>query len=223
MAVETVKVLTEADQARIEQRKRDILDAAIKCVRRYGAKKVAVEDIALAAGVSRRTLYRFFPGRREIMEAVVYDRLESIAAGVKTALQLCDGFEESVVVGTLETLRLARADKIYGALVAEDRRFLLDHDPRDRHGPIRSLSASIWSDVFASARADGVLRSTLTDEEALDWLIEVHRLLDVRTDLSDEEIADILRKYVLHSLVPDARLAEAGRHPSASRKRAPKV
>ena len=189
-------------QARIDRRRRDILDAAIKCVRRYGAKKVAVEDIAQAAGISRRTLYRFFPGRRDIMKAVVYDRLTSVAAGVKAALRLCDGFEESVVVGTVETIRLARADRIFEAIVVEDRSLTLDDDPADPDAPIRALTASIWAGVFAAARAEGMLRSAISNDEALAWLIQVHELFDVRRDLTEAQITDVLRKFVLPSLVP---------------------
>ena len=196
----------EDAQAKMDRRRRDILDAAIKCVRRYGAKKVAVEDIAQAAGISRRTLYRFFPGRRDIMKAVVYDRLTAVAAGVKSALRLCDGFEESILVGTVETIRLARADRIFEAIVEEDRSLILDDDPAEPGAPIRALTASIWAGVFAGARAEGMLRPTISNEEALAWLIQVHELFDVRRDLTEAQITDVLRKFVLPSLVPDDAL-----------------
>jgi AcrR family transcriptional regulator len=209
MTTETLSGVPRADQARISRRRREILDAATKCVRRYGAKKVAVEDIAQAAGISRRSLYRFFSGRRDIMQAVVYDRLTTLAAGVKAALKLCDGFEECVLVGTVETIHRARADKIFEALVDEDRTLTLDDDPHDPAGPIKSLSNSIWADVFETARSAGDLRPTITNEEALEWLIEVHRLFDMRHDLTDVEITDVLRKFVLPSLVPDERIGKS--------------
>jgi TetR/AcrR family transcriptional regulator len=213
MSVESTGAPPDADRDRIERRRRDILDAAIKCIRRYGAKKVSVEDIAEVAGISRRTLYRFFPGRRDIIRAVVYDRLTAVSAGVKAALQLCDGFEESVIVGTVETMRLARADRIFEALVAEDRSLTFD-DPGDPERRITALSASIWADVFDRARAAGMLRSSMDNREAMNWLIHVHELFDVRRDMSEEEMAEVLRKFVLPSLVPDDRIgrefAESG-------------
>jgi AcrR family transcriptional regulator len=206
------------DPARVQQRKREIVDAAIKCLRRYGAKKVGAEDIAQAAGISRRTLYRFFAGRRQIMQAVLLRRLEAIADGVKAALRLCDGFEESLIVGTLETMRLARADRIYDTLVEDDRTLTLDDDPLDPDAPIRRLTESIWADVFAGARAQGMLRDTVDNAEALSWLIDVHELFDVRRDLSDEEVEDALRKFVLPSLIPDHRLSRNPTTPPAPRK-----
>jgi AcrR family transcriptional regulator len=209
MSTEPGRVAPAPALDRTDRRRREILDAAIKCIRRFGARKVAVEDIAEAAGLSRRTLYRFFANRRQIMQAVVIERLGSVAAGVKAALRLCDGFEESVVVGTVETIRLARTDRIYQSIVDEDRTLTLDDEPADPEAPLQKLTDGIWAEVFAAARRDGKLRSTITDQEALAWLVEVHRLFDLRHDLTDEDIAGVLRRFVLPSLVPDDRLAEA--------------
>lgn len=42
-----------------------ILQAAFACVARYGLAKTTVEDVARASGLSRATLYRYFPGGRD--------------------------------------------------------------------------------------------------------------------------------------------------------------
>lgn len=49
-----------------------ILEATYACVARWGLAKTTVEDAARAAGVSRATVYRYFPGGRdELLDAVV--------------------------------------------------------------------------------------------------------------------------------------------------------
>ncbi len=49
-----------------------ILEATYACVARWGLSKTTVEDAAREAGVSRATLYRYFPGGRdELITAVV--------------------------------------------------------------------------------------------------------------------------------------------------------
>lgn len=49
-----------------------ILEATLECVGRLGMAKTTMEDVARAAGVSRATLYRAFPGGRdELLGAVV--------------------------------------------------------------------------------------------------------------------------------------------------------
>ena len=54
-----------------EQRER-ILEATYACVARWGLSKTTVEDAARQAGLSRATVYRYFPGGRdELVDAVV--------------------------------------------------------------------------------------------------------------------------------------------------------
>ena len=49
-----------------------LLQATYDCVARWGLAKTTVEDAARAAGVSRATVYRYFPGGRdELIGAVV--------------------------------------------------------------------------------------------------------------------------------------------------------
>jgi AcrR family transcriptional regulator len=49
-----------------------ILEATYACVARWGVSKTTVEDAAREAGLSRATIYRYFPGGRdELIDAVV--------------------------------------------------------------------------------------------------------------------------------------------------------
>jgi AcrR family transcriptional regulator len=55
-----------------------VLDAALGCVERFGFSKVTIDDITAASGVSRATIYRLFPGGREVLfEAMRLRELES--------------------------------------------------------------------------------------------------------------------------------------------------
>src|SRR5436305_275026 len=51
-------------QRTVEER---ILDAARVCCERWGINKVTVDDIATEAKISRATLYRLFPGGRDVL------------------------------------------------------------------------------------------------------------------------------------------------------------
>jgi AcrR family transcriptional regulator len=46
---------------------RRILDATRVCCERWGIAKVTVDDVAAEAGVSRATLYRMFPGGKDVL------------------------------------------------------------------------------------------------------------------------------------------------------------
>lgn len=44
-----------------------ILDAAVQCVKQWGIEKTNLNDIAKQAGVTRATVYSYFPGKDEII------------------------------------------------------------------------------------------------------------------------------------------------------------
>jgi AcrR family transcriptional regulator len=52
-------------QRQLERTREDLIDAAYEVVRAEGVEKATLEQIALAAGTSRATLYVHFPGGRE--------------------------------------------------------------------------------------------------------------------------------------------------------------
>ncbi|HZU72142.1 MAG TPA: TetR/AcrR family transcriptional regulator [Acidimicrobiales bacterium] len=70
-------------------RRRQLLEAAYDCIGRYGMAKTTVEDVARAAGVSRATIYRHFPGGRDQLvaevvswqAAVFFEQLATAVAG----------------------------------------------------------------------------------------------------------------------------------------------
>ncbi len=45
-----------------------ILEGALVCVGRYGLAKTTIEDVARASGLSRASIYRYFPGGRDELE-----------------------------------------------------------------------------------------------------------------------------------------------------------
>jgi AcrR family transcriptional regulator len=54
------------------ERRERLLEATLACVARWGLAKTTVEDVAREAGVSRATVYRYFPGGRdELLGSVV--------------------------------------------------------------------------------------------------------------------------------------------------------
>ncbi|HSH10530.1 MAG TPA: helix-turn-helix domain-containing protein, partial [Ilumatobacter sp.] len=88
-----------------------ILDAAKRCCERWGFAKVTIDDIALASGVSRATLYRLFPGGKDVLfEALrvreltdFFDRLTAEVAGI-------DDVEDLIVCVVVAATRELRAD-----------------------------------------------------------------------------------------------------------------
>ncbi len=96
-----------------------ILDATKRCCEQWGFEKVTVDDIARAAGVSRATLYRLFPGGKEILfEALrVRERTEFFRA-LTAEVAGVDEFEELVVRLVVAATRALRADEHLALMLA---------------------------------------------------------------------------------------------------------
>ena len=98
-----------------------ILDAAKVCFERWGIAKVSIDDIAAEAGVSRATLYRMFPGGKDVVfDALRVRELEEffteLKQGVIGATDLEDLLVRAVVVATNEL----RADRHLAVMLASE-------------------------------------------------------------------------------------------------------
>ncbi len=74
-------------QRRKEARPQELLDAALALFVEKGFAATRSEEVARAAGVSKGTLYLYYPSKEELFKAVVRQKLSSvIAAGEEMAL-----------------------------------------------------------------------------------------------------------------------------------------
>ncbi len=58
-----------------------LLDAARRCFERFGTEKTSITDIAAEAGVTRRTVYRYFDSSDELLRAAFALAAGGIQAG----------------------------------------------------------------------------------------------------------------------------------------------
>lgn len=133
-ALERTRTRVPAGQA-LEAR---LVDAMLECISRWGVAKTTADDIARAAGVSRATLYRAFPGGKDVaFDALLRHELARFFTRVNRPLEAADTLEELLVIGAVEA-----AD------------FLLQHEALGyvlRHEPERVLP------TFAFRRFDAAL------------------------------------------------------------------
>lgn len=66
--------MPKVTEAHIEARKRQILEAAGCCFGRQGFHKTTMQDICAESSLSPGALYRYFPSKEEIIEAMVAER-----------------------------------------------------------------------------------------------------------------------------------------------------
>ena len=101
-----------------------ILDAAKQCCERWGVAKVTVDDIASASGVSRATLYRLFPGGKDVLYDALHAReraefFDTLTAQVN-AVDRPDDFEDLLVRLVVTATRELRDDSHLAIMLASE-------------------------------------------------------------------------------------------------------
>ncbi len=98
---------------------RRVLEAAKRCCERWGIAKVNVDDIAAEAGVSRATLYRLFPGGKDVLfEALRVLELEEFFDRLETHLDGVDDLEELLTRAVVCSLADLHADQHLALMMA---------------------------------------------------------------------------------------------------------
>ena len=107
--------------ATVSQTERRILDAAKSCCERWGFAKVTIEDIALESGVSRATLYRLFPGGKDVLfDALRVRELEEFFALLASQVETTDNLEDLLVATVVAATRELQADKHLALMMASE-------------------------------------------------------------------------------------------------------
>ena len=98
------------------------MDGMLECISRWGVAKTTADDIARAAGVSRATLYRAFPGGKDVaLEALLRHELARFFAHVDGSLRAADTLEDLLVVGAMEAAEFLFGHDALG--------YVLQHEP----------------------------------------------------------------------------------------------
>lgn len=98
-----------------------ILDAAKSCCERWGFAKVTIDDIAAESGVSRATLYRLFPGGKDVLfDALRVRELEEFFAMLASHVETTDNLEDLLVATVVAATRELRADQHLALMMASE-------------------------------------------------------------------------------------------------------
>ena len=71
-----------------QERRQEILDAAMRCFTRTGYHKTTMDDIVAESGLSKGTLYWYFKGKRELFFALFDSILDEMLAPLPTLLEI---------------------------------------------------------------------------------------------------------------------------------------
>src|ERR1700730_4129690 len=86
-----------------------IVEAALRCIGRWGTAKTTLDDVARQAGCSRATVYRMFPGGKDtVLDAVARAEVDRFFVAIAARLETAESLEELLVAGMCEAGRRIR-------------------------------------------------------------------------------------------------------------------
>ncbi|WP_082691865.1 TetR/AcrR family transcriptional regulator [Mycobacterium sp. IS-1556] len=188
-----------------------ILDAAVIEFERHGVRRVALDDVARRAGVSRTTIYRRFANRDELVAAVI--ERENIALFADIADEVKRVGPQSnyyVEAFTLSILKFRRHRVLY-RMLTDDPALLLELARTHYEAAIARMAAALRT-IFGAGFTERIGEQAI--EELADVILRYAAMVLLLPSTQPLESADDIRTFArqhfLPSLPPALRTAPTG-------------
>ena len=187
------------DRADVRQR---ILEATYSCVARWGLSKTTVEDAARQSGLSRATVYRYFPGGRdELIGAVVGWQYATFFLRLYEEVRDAESLEEVIERGLVFAHRAIREHEVLQRILVTEPELLLPQLSVESKGTEQLIAAFLVPYLERHALAAGVVVP-----EAADFLARMvlsYIAAPGRWDLDDPgAVATLVRAELLGGILP---------------------
>jgi AcrR family transcriptional regulator len=179
-----------------------LLGAAERCIVRRGTARVAMAEVAEEAGVTRSTLYRYFPGRTELITALLLARAEALVAGAVAALPDPDDAAASLAGLILYPVETVAGTPVTDALFSPQSEGLVTAVEYESDA-LFALALRHFGPVLARWQASGQLQADLDMPTTVRWLIAQAVLLlsSPWRAASPEDRRTLVEKYVARALL----------------------
>jgi AcrR family transcriptional regulator len=172
-----------------------VVDAALECFARWGVGKTTLDDIARAAGCSRATVYRLFPGGKDVvLDAVAGRELAAFFATLRLELDRTRvDLEDLLVSGITHAARAIRDHRALQFVLAHEPELVLPLVAFDRLDAVLDVAAAFcgpylephvgkeWAPRAAEWLTRMVLSYTLVPSDGYDLAEEVDARRFVRS------------------------------------------
>ncbi|MBI2706360.1 MAG: TetR/AcrR family transcriptional regulator [Actinobacteria bacterium] len=185
-----------------------LIDAAERCIDRFGLAKTTLEDVAAEASVSRATIYRYFGNRDELMLEVLLRELE------RSFDVNLDAFVQSVRTPSELAAAIVDASAYLLATIRNNAKLqlLLRQDGPSVAATVAGASKAFFDAIaddlrpyLEPAQAAGLLRADLDLAEASEWILRsILSLLTVEGPIhrTPDNERRFLASYLTPALVP---------------------
>jgi TetR/AcrR family transcriptional regulator len=175
-----------------------ILDAARRCYLENGISATGMKEVADCAGLARSTVYRYFPGRDDLLVATIKGEVELLNIRLRKRLAKYPDPADQVVEGMIVAIKEVPRRPLLRAVFASD------EDARARHAiwssdVIVRLGEELMDHVIRPARDAGLLQDAVRPEILVEWVYRV--LLSFLTLPSNWVRSDAQLRATLHALL----------------------
>lgn len=171
-----------SDQRRSNERKR-IVEVASALIGEQGLGNFRIDALSERLGYSRQNIYRYFPGKQAILDAVVVDGCRSMAEAIAREMGALDqvAFDERLIEGILlacDLLRGGRQLESYaGVNLSQGVRLFMANAEA-----VQGVLQEYLQPLFERARQQGVLYAHMSDADLTRWVFQtaVYQLIDAQ-------------------------------------------
>ena len=170
-----------------------LLEVAGRCVARDGIAGTGIAHVALEAGVSRPTVYRYFKDREELIRSVLLQAGLRLANEVQEHIRTFEDPGDKVVEATIFTLRAIRSNLVLRQ-VWQPAMF----DANVLHGFTQPVSITFTRVAFAE-----IIDSTgWSEAEAMEFMLRMilSLLAAPEPQRSDQELREFLGRRLVPAL-----------------------
>jgi AcrR family transcriptional regulator len=181
-----------------------ILDAAVIEFERHGFRRVALEDVARRAGVSRTTIYRRFANKDELVGAVIEREnvalFADIAAEVKQTGPQTNYYIEAF---TLSIMKFRR-HRVLQQMISEEPGLVLQLAARYHRAAIERMAEALRV-IFPPGFAERIGPDTV--DELADCILRYAAMVLLLPSAQPLETADDIRTFARQHFLPSLPVA----------------
>jgi AcrR family transcriptional regulator len=180
-----------------------VLDATKRCWERWGLAKVTIDDIAAEANTSRATIYRLFPGGRDVLyEALRIRETEEFMAELTERVAGAETLEEVVVRGVVHATRMLQADDHIKLMLASEPGEMVGQLTVDGLPRIFRVATVFLTPLFAPhiSREESARLAEWLSRVVISYFLAPSRYVDLADETSATEF---VRHFVLPAFDPN--------------------
>ncbi|HEY74646.1 MAG TPA: TetR/AcrR family transcriptional regulator [Thermoflexia bacterium] len=191
-----------------EERRAQIIEAALSCFARRGYANTTMDDIAAEAGVSKGTLYWYFEGKDDLLMATLTSVFEGIGEEAMVAVASCETAADKLRTLASAMIRISREAPWFFNLFIE---FWAQSPRREEAGQAWAEILARYAHAIGEIVEGGVERGEFrpVDGYSLAWALlaaydGLSAYISICPDLDAEQVSETFIETVVQGLRGEA-------------------